>query len=99
MSARADAYERATAAHKPGSAHFCLGVIGVDRSLQGQGAGVRLLAALCALSAADARSTGVYLETGTPADLPFYERHRFAVRGEDDLAGAPLWCLFRAAPA
>jgi GNAT superfamily N-acetyltransferase len=97
MGGRAEVYERVSAAHKPAAAYFYLGVIGVDSALQGQGIGARLLAEFCALSDADSRSTGVYLETGTPANLPFYERHGFAVRGEGDLDGTPLWCLFRAA--
>lgn len=98
MAARAEVYEGVSVARKPTSAHFYLGVIGIDPVLQGQGAGARLLSAFCALSDADPRSAGVYLETGTPANLPFYERHGFAVRGEGDLGGTPLWCLFRAPP-
>ena len=38
---------------------------------RGTGTGGALLQAFCRLSAADPRSSGVYLETGNPDNLPF----------------------------
>jgi hypothetical protein len=60
------------------------------------GIGGALLEAFCGLSANDPRSCGVYLETATPANLPYYERYGFARTAEGALDDtATLWCLFR----
>ncbi len=64
-------------------------------SAQGQGAGKALLEAFCRRSALDPLSAGVYLDTANPSSLEFYLRNGFVVRGEDDLEGTPLWCVFR----
>jgi hypothetical protein len=50
---------------------------------------------VCKPAAADAGSTGVYLETASPASLRFYIRSGLTVRGEGELDGARLWCVFR----
>ena len=88
------AYEQVAERHRPEAPHFYLGVLGVDPALKGQGLGRELVQAFCALSAADARSSGVYLETGSEASLAFYLRNGFVVRGQADLGGTPLWCVF-----
>ena len=88
-------YEALADAHAPGEPHFYLGVLGVAPTFQGQGAGRRLIEAFCALSAQDERSRGVYLETGSPQSLAFYERCGFDILGEDDLGTCRLWCVYR----
>lgn len=93
---RFEAYEGIADAHRPGSPHHYLGVIGVDPRVQGRGVGRELLDAFCALSAADPRSHGVYLETGNPASLAFYLRNGFVLCGEGPLDSGRLWCVFRA---
>jgi ribosomal protein S18 acetylase RimI-like enzyme len=70
-------------------------VIGVHPSLQRRGAGKVLLDAFCRLSADNAASSGVYLETASESSLNFYLRNGFALRGKGDLDGRPLWCVFR----
>lgn len=91
---RFDAYEKAAERYRPEAPHYYLGVLGVDPSMKGKGLGRDLLQAFCALSAADAGSSGVYLETGSEASLAFYLRNGFVLRGEADLGGTPLWCVF-----
>lgn len=87
-------YEAIAAAGVPGEPHYYLGVMGTDPSVQGRGVGGRLLEAFCALSIADPASHGVYLETATPANLPFYRRAGFVQTHQGALGAATLWCLF-----
>jgi GNAT superfamily N-acetyltransferase len=74
-----------------------LGGIGVEPAVQGRGLGSALLRP--GLERADAAGLPVVLLTSNPANLPFYERHGFAVRAERPLpaAGPPAWGLVRAA--
>jgi GNAT superfamily N-acetyltransferase len=95
LGGRLAAYEALSRSHEPPASHYYLGVLGVHPSAQGQGAGKALLEAFCRRSAADPISAGVYLDTGNPSSLEFYLRNGFTLRGEDDLEGAPLWCVFR----
>ncbi|MEO8195449.1 MAG: GNAT family N-acetyltransferase [Thermoanaerobaculia bacterium] len=95
FAARLAAYEAISHAHAPPAPHYYLGVLGVHPSAQGQGAGKALLAAFCRRSAADPLSAGVFLDTSQPASLEFYLRNGFTIRGEDDLDGTSLWCVFR----
>lgn len=95
LAARFDRYEAASRGFGPDGPHWYLGVIGVDPALRGRGAGRRLMEAFCARADADPASTGVYLETANPANLPFYRAAGFEVRGEGDLEGTAVWCLFR----
>jgi GNAT superfamily N-acetyltransferase len=92
---RLAAYESICTAHQPEEDHYYLGVIGVHPSLQGKGAGKALLDAFCAPSQTDARSGGVYLDTTNPDSLQFYYKNGFALRGEGDLDGAPVWCVYK----
>ena len=55
-----------------------------------------LLSGFCKLSLADPSSSGVYLETANPDNLPFYERHGLARRGTGQLGTTCVWCLFHA---
>ena len=95
FAARLHAYEELSQLHAPAAPHFYLGVLGVDPSAQGTGAGSALLTAFCRKSAGDPLSCGVYLETSNRDSREFYLRHGFVERGADELDGTPLWCLFR----
>ncbi len=92
---RLAAYEALSRSHEPPAPHYYLGVLGVHPSIQGRGAGKALLEAYCRRSATDPLSAGVYLDTANPSSLDFYLRNGFVLRGEDELEGAPLWCVFR----
>ncbi len=93
---RLHAYEQLSRSHAPAAPHYYLGVLGVAPSAQGTGAGRALLEAFCQRSSGDPLSSGVYLETSNRRSREFYLRQRFVERGADDLAGTPLWCVFRA---
>jgi ribosomal protein S18 acetylase RimI-like enzyme len=95
LAGRLAEYEAISAGFEPGDPHFYLGVIGVDPAAQGRGAGRALLDAFCDASRAEAKSAGVYLETGSPSSLAFYLRNGFEVRGEGRLGTTSLWCLYR----
>ena len=57
--------------------HWYLFILGVDRKLQGQGLGGRLLQPI--LQRADRENLPCYLETFVALNIPFYERHGFRV--------------------
>jgi GNAT superfamily N-acetyltransferase len=92
---RLAAYETISESYEPKEAHYYLGVIGVHPSLQGKGAGKALIDTFCAISAGDAKSHGVYLETGSTDSLRFYINNGFELRGEGSLDGTPMWCVFK----
>lgn len=88
-------YELLSRSHAPEAPHHYLGVLGVEPSAQGIGAGRALLEAYCRLAAADLGSAGVYLETSSRASLDFYLRNGFVLCGTERLDDTPLWCVFR----
>jgi len=53
------------------------------------------LEAYCRGSATDPMSTGVCLDMANPLSLDFYLPNRFALRGQSELEGIPIWCLLR----
>jgi GNAT superfamily N-acetyltransferase len=87
-------YEGIAAKHAPAVPHYYLGVIGVDPAMHGRGIGMQLMASFCALSAADGRSHGVYLETAQPSNVAFYERAGFIEAGRGAMGTATLWCMY-----
>lgn len=95
LAARLAAYDRICETHQPSEDHYYLGVIGVQPSLQGQGAGKVLLDAFCQGSRADRRSHGVYLDTTNPGSLRFYYSKGFELRGEGRLDATPVWCVWQ----
>ena len=62
--------------------------------MQGKGAGTALLGAFCAASRGDSVSRGVYLETSSTANLQFYQRNGFELRGKYSLDATSVWCLY-----
>lgn len=94
MTERVSVYETISRQGKPRVPHYYLGVIGVDPRIQGRGVGARLLRAFCTISVADSSSSGVYLETATPENVPFYEREGFAVSHVGALGDGNLWCMY-----
>jgi GNAT superfamily N-acetyltransferase len=63
--------------HRPFPPHFYLRAIGVDPARQGHGIGASLVRPV--LDAADRRGVGCFLQTATPANVPWYERFGFTV--------------------
>ena len=74
------------AAH-PATTHWYLPWFGVDASLQGQGLGSELMQ-FC-LEIVDNAKLPAYLETPNPRNIPFYERHGFAVTGTAQAGACP----------
>lgn len=93
MVARMAQYENIAARFAPAEPHYYLGVIGVDPAARSLGIGSGLLRAFCGLSAGDDRSSGVYLETAQPSNVPFYQHAGFVEAGCEPLGGRPLWCM------
>ena len=88
---RDDRAMRATHVKHP---HMYLWFLGVDPPRHGTGVGRALLAELHG----DSERLGVptYLETGTPANVGFYERDGYAVTGSIEMPSGPLmWRMER----
>ena len=82
----------------PREPHWYLGLLATRRGAQGSGAGSRVLTRTLAL--VDAAGLPAYLESTNPRNVPFYERHGFAVTGEEVLPDGPrLTCMTRPAGA
>jgi ribosomal protein S18 acetylase RimI-like enzyme len=78
----------------PGGAWY-LSIIGISPSAQGQGLGATLLAGT--LAEASANSAPCFLETFTPRNLRFYERHGFSRVAEhiEPTTGKPYVVMLR----
>ncbi len=83
--------------HKhPAETHWYLMVLGVDPPRQGQGVGGMLISDV--LRRADAEKLPVYLETLKARNVPFYEKHGFAVREHFNChagKGPETWTMLR----
>ncbi len=77
--------------------HWYLSQIGVLTAHQGQGIGTHILEPM--LARIDGEHLPCYLETLTPINVPFYQKHGFRVVAEiPSLKGGPqMWCMLRAA--
>ena len=75
--------------------HWELLIVGVDPALQGQGRGSALVRD--GLARADESGLPCYLNTNTPANLPFYEHLGFTVLEQASLGkdGPPAWAMRR----
>ncbi len=89
--------ETLMARHHPREPHFYLHSIGADLENQGRGIGSALIKA--GLRACDQQGVMAYLESSNEKNNPLYERHGFAIIGEETLAddGPTLWFMRRAA--
>jgi len=84
------------ASHAPPEPFTYLRTLGVDPEHQRRGLGSRLVEQV--LRSAPP-TLPVYLETAKEQNVPFYVRHGFALAGEFDCLGVPVWRLLRSAPA
>jgi GNAT superfamily N-acetyltransferase len=75
--------------------HWYLPILGVDPAHQGRGLGGRLLAPI--LARADTEGLPCYLETVEPRNVPFYQKHGFAVvtEGVEPYSGVRFWTCRR----
>jgi ribosomal protein S18 acetylase RimI-like enzyme len=79
----------------PSRPHWYLSGIGTDPPVQGTGVGGELLRSR--LARCDAARLPAYLESSKERNVPFYERHGFAVIGELTVPGGgpTLWLMWR----
>ncbi|MGI8824532.1 MAG: GNAT family N-acetyltransferase [Chloroflexota bacterium] len=79
--------------HVPRVAHWHVGPVGVDASLQGRGIGTMMMQAFC--EAMDAQRQISCLETDTPANVRFYQRFGFETVEEAEIHGIHNWFMRR----
>jgi ribosomal protein S18 acetylase RimI-like enzyme len=74
--------------------HYYLMIIGVDPEFQQQGIGSRLMKV--GLDKADAEKLDCFLETVTPEDVRFYQKHDFEVMSTKGFAeNSQFWLMKR----
>lgn len=71
--------DRSAVQHRPAEAHWYLHLLGASPAARGRGVGGRLLRH--GLARADEAGLGVYLESSTPENVPFYEKFGLVSRG------------------
>jgi GNAT superfamily N-acetyltransferase len=83
------------ARHHPKEPHYYLQFIGCQRSEQGHGIGSALLKR--GIQICDERGMPAYLECSNPRNIPLYERHGFAVTGQQEVGsnGPVAWFMWR----
>ena len=80
----------------PTQPHWYLGFLGTDPDHQGKGLGSAVLGPV--LGRCDTEGIPAYLESSKEANVPFYERHGFAVTDTLDLdkgRGPRMWLMWR----
>ena len=91
---RLAAFNQIEARHPHEPPHWYLSALGTDLDQQGHGLGSALLADQ--LQRLDADAVPAYLESSKERNVPFYERHGFAVTETIDLPDGPrLWLMWR----
>jgi GNAT superfamily N-acetyltransferase len=91
---RLTAFNQIEARHPKQPPHWYLSTLGTDPERQGKGLGSALLADV--LGRGDDAGLPAYLESSKEANVPFYERHGFAVTETFDLPHGPrLWLMWR----
>jgi GNAT superfamily N-acetyltransferase len=94
LPSRAAAYQQIERHHPTDPPHWYLATLGTDPDHQGRGLGSALLADQ--LARCDAEGWPSYLESSKEANVPFYERHGYAVTETLDLPDGPrLWLMWR----
>jgi GNAT superfamily N-acetyltransferase len=92
---RLETYSQLADTNRPTEPHFQLGMIGVDPVHQGKGCGGQLLETLNEMSASHSESTGIWLDTENPRNLPYYQRFGYEVHAHSTLDGIDVWGMFR----
>jgi GNAT superfamily N-acetyltransferase len=87
-------YETQSSIPEPAAPHHLLGMIGVHPAHRGKRYAGVLLQAVQEIAVKDPSSTGVFLNTEDPANVPFYEHFGYQVIGEVDIGNLHSWCFF-----
>jgi len=91
--ARVSSWLAAWGRHDPARSHSHLGPVAVEQELRGRGIGSELLREHT--RRLDAAGEVSYLETDKRENVGFYQRHGYAVVGEDEVIGVPNWFMLR----
>ncbi|HEY9156889.1 N-acetyltransferase [Candidatus Binatus sp.] len=83
------------AQHHPEEPHLYLQTLGVDPDFQGKGYGKALLDRLALEARARPEIAGVYLETGTEANVAFYSSKGYEILGELYPIGVRQWRMYQ----
>ena len=83
------------APNHPKEPHLYLQFLAVDPAFQGKGYGKALLDRLALEARARPEITGVYLETGTEANVAFYSSKGYEILGELYPLGVRQWRMFQ----
>jgi GNAT superfamily N-acetyltransferase len=75
-------------AHHPHEPHWYLAFLGADAAYQGKGLGSMLMKH--ALARCDREHLPAYLESSSPKNVPFYERHGFEAIGRVQAGSSPV---------
>jgi len=81
--------------HRPKEPHIYLSLLGVDPDYQRRHFGIALLDHLREVAAERSTIAGVYLETATEANVPYYARAGFEVLGEMFPLGVRMWRMMQ----
>lgn len=92
---RLEAYTQLSNRHRPKEPHVYFGAIGLDPQHRGKGYGGALVEAVQDVSRQHPTSTGVALDTETPARVPYCEGFGYRVIAQDKLGPNDVWVLFR----
>lgn len=92
---RLEGYDKFLEDHHPSeNNHYYLGVLATEPRLQGKGLAGSVMAPTFAT--ADSQGISCYLETGTPGNVGYYQRHGFQVDATVDLPDGPrIWWMHR----
>jgi GNAT superfamily N-acetyltransferase len=93
--ARGNRYENAITRERPSDPHHFLSVIGVEPGDQRRGYGRALMDAIHARADRDSRSSGVCLDTCSPANRSYYESFGYEVIARCPTGPLEQWILFR----
>jgi ribosomal protein S18 acetylase RimI-like enzyme len=93
--ARLEEYSHLADLHRPLLPHYQLGMIGVHPRAQGKGHAATLIRRLHQLSDADPVSTGVWLDTANPLNVPIYEHLGYRIVAQEELGPVTVWGMFR----
>jgi ribosomal protein S18 acetylase RimI-like enzyme len=85
----------ALARNHPREAHIYLNFLGVDPAFQRRHYGIAILDYLRDLARIRSDVIGVYLETATPANVPYYERAGYEVLSEIRPLGVKMWRMLQ----
>jgi ribosomal protein S18 acetylase RimI-like enzyme len=92
---RLEKFSELVKAHKPQEPHYFLSTIGVHPSVQGKGHARALVEALHKMSVAHPESTGVYLDTSNPVNVPKYEHLGYRTIATEQVGDVTVWYMFR----